>query len=98
VLEALHPARPWHTGVLGLALLAYLLAVHLAESGARPVVLWPQLPVIAAGLGLLALAVGAASLPQIAPGPTTTGLRILAIVAVVIAAALAVPLGGPRRQ
>ena len=32
-LEALHRARPWHTGVLGLALLGYLLAVHLAETG-----------------------------------------------------------------
>jgi hypothetical protein len=33
-LEVLHPARPWHTAVLGAVLTAYLLAVHLAESGA----------------------------------------------------------------
>jgi hypothetical protein len=30
VLEALHRSRPWHTGLLGGALLAYLLTVHLA--------------------------------------------------------------------
>ena len=35
VLEALHRSRPWHTGLLSAALLAYLLAVHLAESRAR---------------------------------------------------------------
>ena len=35
-LEAFHPARPWHTAVLGVALLAYLLATHLAESTGAP--------------------------------------------------------------
>ena len=63
VLEALHTSRPWHTGLLGVALLAYLFAVHLAESRARPGVLRPQVPLLAAGLGLLVLAVGAAMLP-----------------------------------
>ena len=38
VLEAVHPSRPWHTALLGAALLAYLLAVHLAESRAG----WPR--------------------------------------------------------
>ncbi|HMH90576.1 MAG TPA: hypothetical protein VK586_05775, partial [Streptosporangiaceae bacterium] len=36
VLEVLHPARPWHTGVLGVALLALVLAAHLAETGSGP--------------------------------------------------------------
>ncbi len=36
-LEVLHSSRPWHTAVLGAALIAYLLATHLAESGALPV-------------------------------------------------------------
>ena len=33
-LEVLHASRPWHTAVLGAALLAYLLTAHLAESAA----------------------------------------------------------------
>jgi hypothetical protein len=94
VLEALHPARPWHTGVLGIALLAYLFAIHLAETDARPAALRPQLPVIAAGIGLLALAIGAAALPALGAGPTATAIRIAAIVATVIVAMLAVPADG----
>jgi hypothetical protein len=91
ILEALHPSRPWHTALLGLALLAFLLAAHLAESGSRPSVYRPQLPVIAAGLGLLALAVGAAALPLPPAGPAADLLRAAAVVAAVIAAALALP-------
>ncbi|MDQ2811407.1 MAG: hypothetical protein M3Z75_05865 [Actinomycetota bacterium] len=41
-LEVLHPARPWHTAVLGAALIAYLLATHLAESDTSIRVLRPQ--------------------------------------------------------
>ncbi len=90
VLEALHRSRPWHTGVLGVAVLAYLLAVHLTESGARPRTLAAQLPVLAAGLGLLVLAVAAAALPQ--PGGLPGELlRASAVAAAVVAAALALP-------
>jgi len=85
VLEALHPSRPLHTGLLGAALLAYLFASHLAESRARPAVLRPQAPLIAAGLGLLALAVGAAALPS----GTGSGAEVLALVAAVAAIAVA---------
>ena len=74
MLEALHRSRAWHTGLLGAALLAYLFAVHLAESRARLAVLRPQAPLIAAGLGLLALAAGAAALPP-APGRPPTCWR-----------------------
>jgi len=95
-LEALHPARPWHTGLLGIALLAYTFAIHLAETRARLGVLRAQLPVVAAGIGLLALAVGAAALPRLAAGPESTTVRLIAIIAAVIAAGLAVPLGGNR--
>ena len=35
-LEALHPARPWHTALLGVALTGYLFAVHLGRVGQRP--------------------------------------------------------------
>jgi uncharacterized membrane protein YczE len=94
LLEALHHSRPWHTGVLGAGLLAYLFATHLAETAARPGVLAPQLPVIAAGLGLLVLAVAAAALPQPATGRASELLRVLAVVAAVIAGGLALPTSG----
>jgi hypothetical protein len=62
-LEALHRSRPWHTAVLGLNLLAWLLATHLAETAGRPAALRPHLPLIAAGLGLTALSIGATAPP-----------------------------------
>jgi hypothetical protein len=89
-LEALHGARAWHTGVLGAALLACLLAVHLAESGQDPATLRGQLPLAAAGLGLLILAVGSAAIGAPA-GPGAGWFRTLAAIAAVAAAALALP-------
>jgi hypothetical protein len=87
-LEALHRSRPWHTAVLGAALLGYLFGTHLAEAGAPARSLRPQLPLIAAGLGLLALAVGAAALPVSTGGDW---LRVLAAAAAVIVGVLLVP-------
>jgi hypothetical protein len=84
ILEALHPARPWHTALLGLALLAFLFAVHLAETRATPAVLRGQLPLIAAGVGLMALSVGAAALP----GVSVTAVSLLAGAGTVIAAVI----------
>jgi hypothetical protein len=97
VVEALHRARPWHTAVLGAGLLAYLLAVRLAESAQPPAALATQLRVLAAGLGLLALAVGAAALPRLTPGPGAEVLRVLAVLAALIAGGLALPVRGGRR-
>jgi hypothetical protein len=91
-LEALHRPRPWHTAVLGAALIAFLLAAHCAESGAPLRVLRPQLPVLAAGAGLLALAVGAAALPGLGTGPAAVLLRVLAAIAALIVGGLALPL------
>jgi hypothetical protein len=95
VLEALHPAPPWHTAVLGVALIAYLLATHLAESGGGPrdtaAVLRGQAPVLAAGLGLLVLAAGSAALPSAGTGMAGAWLRAAAAVAAVLACALALP-------
>ena len=88
VLEVLHRSRPWHTGLLSAALLAYLLAVHLAESRARLAVLRPQVPLLAAGLGLVALAVGAAMLPAVT-GSAADLMAILAAVAAVAVGGLA---------
>ena len=92
VLEVAHPARPWHTGVLGAALLAFVLAAHLAETGGSPrAVLAPQAAVLAAGLGLGALATAAVALPPLAAGPAATALRVIAVAAAVTAGALAFP-------
>jgi hypothetical protein len=87
LLEALHRARPWHTVVLGVAVLGFLLALHLAESVAGPAVLRPQLPLIAAGVGLAAVSAGAALLPAAGSGWQT----VVAGAAAVLVAALALP-------
>jgi hypothetical protein len=91
VLEAMHPSRGWHTGLLGVALLCFLLATHLAESRATARVLRPQVPVLAAGLGLLVLSVGAAALPAAGTGLASGLLRVLAAVAAVAVTALVLP-------
>ena len=87
-LEALHPGRPWHTAVLGVVLLAFLLTLHLAESGGRPGVLRPHVPLIAAGTGLAALSAGAAFLPAAGSG----WLAAVAAIAALLTAGLALPL------
>jgi len=90
-LEVLHPSRPWHTAVLGAALIAYLLAVHLAESGASPQVLRPQVRVLAAGAALLALGAAAGMLPAAGPGAGSALLRLVAAGALIAAAGLVLP-------
>jgi hypothetical protein len=91
-LEVLHPARPWHTAALGAGLVAYLLAVHIAESGAAPGrLLARQARVLIAGACLLALGAGFAMLPAAGAGAGSAVLRILAAAAVVAAAALVLP-------
>jgi len=96
-LEVMHSSRPWHTAALGAALVAYLITVHLAESGARPRTLRPQAPVLAIGACLLALGAGAAMLPAVTPGAGSALLRALAALAVVLAAALVLPSVVTRR-
>ena len=98
LLEAEHAARPWHTGALLLALLGYLLTVHLAETGAAARSLRAQLPPLAAGLGLAVLAIAAGLLPGVPAGPAGTTLRIAAAVAAVAAGAAVLPtwLSGSR--
>jgi hypothetical protein len=98
VLEVQHPARAWHTGLLGVALLGYLLAVHLVETGARASVLRPQLPLLAAGLGLLGLAVGAAAVPTLPGGSASAAVRVVAVAAAVAAGVLVVPVWLRRQR
>jgi hypothetical protein len=88
-LEALHEARPWHTVVLGVVVLAFLLALHLAETTDGPAVLRPQLPLIVAGLALAAVSVGAAALPAVSSG--SGWLTVLAAAAAAVVAALTLP-------
>ena len=95
-LEAQHKSRPWHTAVLGAALIAYLLATHLAESDASPGALRPQLRVLAVGTGLLALGAGAGMLPAVGPGAGAALLRVVAAVALIAAAALVLPYVAPH--
>jgi hypothetical protein len=90
-LEVLHPARPWHTAMLGAVLVAYLLAVHLAESGAPAETLRPQARVLAIGAGLLALGAAAGMLPAAGPGPGSALLRLVAAAALIAAAGLVLP-------
>ena len=90
-LEVLHPSRPRHTAVLGAALIAYLLATHLAESGASPRTLRPQARVLAAGAALLALGAGAGMLPAAGPGAGSALLRLIAAGALIAAAGLILP-------
>jgi len=86
-LEALHPARPWHTAVLGVVVLAFLLALHLAENAAGPGVLRPHLPLMAAGIGLAAVSAGAAMLPA----ASSAWLTVVAAAAALVVAALTLP-------
>jgi hypothetical protein len=101
VLEVLHASRPWHTALLGVALTGYLLAVHLTETRAGASVLRAQLPLLCAGIALTALSVGAAALPHFMASPADDAIRIVVLVAAVVAVGLAVPVwlsrpGRPR--
>lgn len=90
-LEVQHPARPWHTAALGAGLTGYLLAVHIAESGAcGGQLLRRQARVLVVGACLLALGAGFAALPVIGGGAAAL-LRVLAAAAVVAAAVLVLP-------
>ena len=91
-LEVQHPARPWHTAALGAGLIAYLLATHIAESGAEAgPLLRRHARLLVAGACLLALAAGFAMIPASAPGAGSAILRVIAAAAVIVAAALVLP-------
>jgi hypothetical protein len=95
-LEALHASRPRHTAVLGAAVVAYLLATHLAESDASPAALRPQARVLAIGAALLALGAGAGMLPATGPGAGSALLRLVAAGALIAAGGLVLPFVAPH--
>lgn len=90
-LEVMRPASPWHTAVLAAVLIAYLLTVHLAESGGSPGLLRSHVPVLAAGACLAALGAGIGMLPGVTPGSGAALLRVIAAVAMILAAGLVLP-------
>lgn len=91
-LEIQHPARPWHTAILGAGLFAYLLATHVAESGAAAApLLLRHARLLIAGACLLALGAGFAMIPATSAGAGSALLRVLAAVAVVVATVLVLP-------
>ena len=91
-LEVLHPVRPWHTAALGAGLVAYLLATHVAESGAEAApLLRRHAKLLIAGACLLALTAGFAMIPDTAPGAGSAILRVIAAVAIIAATALVLP-------
>ena len=91
LLEVLHRSRPWHTGLLAVALLGYLLAVHLVETRAGAGVLRAQLPLIAAGIGIAAVAVVIAELPAVPGGVLSPVIRAIAATAAVVVGGLTIP-------
>jgi hypothetical protein len=91
-LEIQHTLRPWHTFALGAGLLGYLLATHIAESGAEAIpLLRRHARLLIVGACLLALGAGFAMIPTTAPGAGSAILRVLAAAAVIAAAALVLP-------
>ncbi|MGH3207287.1 MAG: hypothetical protein ACRDNO_05975 [Trebonia sp.] len=91
-LEIQHPVHAWHTAALGAGLLAYLLATHIAESGAQAApLLRRHFRLLIVGACLLALAAGFAMIPASAPGAGSAILRVIAAAAVIAATALVLP-------
>ena len=100
-LEVLHSARPRHTAILGAALVAYLLTIHLAESDAALAALRPQVRVLALGAVLLALGAAAGMLPASGPGAGSALPRVISAVALIVAGGLVLPhvaAGPPSRR
>jgi cation transporter-like permease len=91
-LEIQHPLRAWPTAALGAGLVAYLLATHIAESGAAAgPLLRGQAKTLLVGACLLALGAGFAMITASAPGAGSSVLRVIAAFAVIAATALVLP-------
>jgi hypothetical protein len=90
-LETLHKSRPWHTGLLGVVLVCYLLAVHRAESVVPSAVLRGQARLLSASAGLLVVVTGVAMVPSVRTGALSGWLEVLAALAAMVAGGLALP-------
>ena len=92
VLEALHRSRPWHTGLLAVAVVGYLLAVHRAESALPSGSLRRQSRALVVSVALVAVTTGVAMVPSAGTGTLSAWLEIVAALAAVTAGGLALPL------
>jgi len=91
--EALHSSRPWHTGILALLLISYLLAANQVATGQPADALRGQSRALALGVCAVAAITGLAMLPAAASaGALAAWLEIAAALAAVVAGALALPL------
>ena len=90
-LEVLHPSRPWHTAVLGAALIAYLLATHLAESAASLSGAQAADPGAGRRRGPARARRRGRDAPGGRPGAGSALLRLVAAGALIAAAGLALP-------
>lgn len=91
VMEALHKSRPWHSGLLGVLLVCYLLVVHQAESALPTGVFRGQRKVLTTSLVLLIVVTGVAMVPSARTGALSGWLEILAALAAMTAGGLALP-------
>ncbi len=91
VLETLHRSRPWHTGLLAVLVVCYLLAVNRAESAVPSAVVRGQARMLATSAGLLVLVTGVAMVPSARTGALSGWLDILAALAAMAAGGLALP-------
>ncbi len=94
VAEALHTSRPWHTGVLAVLALGYLLAVHQAESGQPAKALRDQARTVSVGIGAVGVITGVAMLPAAGAGAGAVAawLEAAAALAAVVAGGLVLPI------
>ena len=91
-LETLHRSRPWHTGLLALVVVCYLLAVYQSEPPVPAALVRGEARVLVVSLPLIAVATGVAMVPTAGSGATSGWLEIIAALAAITAGALALPL------
>lgn len=92
VLEAVHGSRPWHTGLLAVLVVCYLLAVHQAESPVPVNLFRHHAKLLVISLFLVAVATGMAMVPSARSGALSGWLEVTAGLAAMTAGALALPL------
>lgn len=91
VLEATHHRSPWHSGVLALALVAYLLVVRQAESAVPGPLFRGHVGTAVAGVALVVLVAAVASIPSAGTGTLAGWLEMAAALGAVLAVGLVLP-------
>jgi hypothetical protein len=91
LLEALHPNRPWHTGILVVLVTTYVWAVHLAELPSATGHLRREARLAIWAFPMVVILTGIAMLPAPYAGGSAAWLTVLAAGAAIVAGALAIP-------